>query len=114
MRLRTWWSAGLVADDHEPFDEVRPSPEIRRSVPRLPVAAAPLRGVERARVTVLLCPVPATECKRRCHMDPTVHRVAGVVLGRALFVACAGFGWQLTGWWLERRYVHFEPDDWED
>lgn len=47
-------------------------------------------------------------------MDPTVHAVVGVVLGGALFVACAGFGWKLTGWWLERRYVVFEPEEWEN
>jgi len=47
-------------------------------------------------------------------MDPTVHAVVGAVLGGALFVACAGFGWKLTGWWLDRRYVVFEPEEWEN
>src|SRR5690606_8766791 len=64
MRLRTWWSAGLVADDHEPFDEVRPRAETGRSDPGLRVVVASFRGWE-----TLMGRTMPTECDHGVVVD---------------------------------------------
>ena len=44
----------------------------------------------------------------------SMHDLVGVLLLLLLAVASVRFGVLLVSWWLERRYVVFEPEEWEN